>query len=302
MNFGIQSSNYDNPIVYFPASFFTSTSSTYSKIMTLTMEDTELLTHSSLVGYAEPHSQKLTKVKNFNTDITYIDNDSNKVVNLLTAYIRMDRVKTQINRKYQMIYQYVAEFGGLFQTIGILAFIVTYKLSKTHFKVDLLKNTIEKNDALDIITKSPNGKLIVVKKEDNCQVASLHQLDHVVPKVQISNPRYNQVRHLQRKAISMTGKLDVRESSRPMILNSDNIVNKETDSTPRGNRKTIDPIVKLDNIKKVNTIESNNMPVENSVGDGSLPKSPTPNFKSNPSNESQDCWQLNSKNPPQNHT
>ena len=63
VNIRIQSSNYDNPIVYFPDSFFTSTSSTYSKILTMTMEDTELLTHSSLVGYAEPHSQKLTKVK-----------------------------------------------------------------------------------------------------------------------------------------------------------------------------------------------------------------------------------------------
>lgn len=98
-----------------------------------------------------------------------------------------------------MIYQYVAEFGGLFQTIGILAFIVTYKLSKTHFTVEMLKKILEKNDALDVITKSANGKLIVLTKEENCQVASLHELDHVVPKVQISNPRFNQIRNLQER-------------------------------------------------------------------------------------------------------
>ena len=89
VNSAIQSTNHDDPIVNFPDSFYTTTSTIYSKTMTRNMQDTELLTHSSLVGYAEPHSQKLTKVKHFNTDITYIDDDSNKVVNLLTAYIRM---------------------------------------------------------------------------------------------------------------------------------------------------------------------------------------------------------------------
>lgn len=87
----------------------------------------------------------------------------------------------------------------------------------------------------------------------------------------------------------MTGKLDVRDSSRPMILNRDNIVNKETDSTPRANRKIIDYIVKHDKIKKVNTVESNNLSVEISVEDKSLLQSPTPNFRSKPSNESDDC-------------
>ena len=170
VNSGIQSTNYNNPIVNFPDSFYTTTSTTYSKTMTINMQDTELLTHSSLVGYAEPGYHKLTTVKAFETDFNSIETSGGSVNTIFTTLIRMDRVKIQINRKYKMIYQYMAEFGGMFNVICVVALILTSRISKTHYSVDLLKQVVYNSDTIDLIKTDHNNKLFVTRSSDDvCQ-------------------------------------------------------------------------------------------------------------------------------------
>lgn len=200
VNSGIQSTNYDDPIVHFPDSFYTTTSTTYSKTMNINMQDTELFTHSSLAGYSEPDYRKITTVKAFPTDFNSIASSGGTVDTIFTAFIRMDRVKIQINRKYKMIYQFMAEFGGMFNVIGVIAIILTSRISKTHYSVDLLKQVMNSSDAIDLIKSDDNNKLYATSSS-----AKVYQKINAIS--QVSNR--SQVSRLDKKTDEITDRENI---------------------------------------------------------------------------------------------
>ena len=152
----VKSNNYSNPVEVYPTSYFTATSTSFSKTVTLRFQDQEIFTHSSIIGYMEPSNLKFTNVKSFVSDINKISSTT-PISGFFMIQLRMDQLKVQINRKYHLVYQYLAEFGGMIQVVALSALILTYRLSKTHLTIDLLKTLFKQNSPLDILALDSSG-------------------------------------------------------------------------------------------------------------------------------------------------
>ena len=161
----LKSSNYNDPVQTYPTSYFTATSTTFAKAVTLRFQDQEVLTHSSLVGYMAPSSLKFSNVKNFVSDINAISSTT-PVSTFFMIQLRMDQLKVEVNRNYQMVYQYLAEFGGLIQVVALGALILTYRLAKTHLTIDLLKTLVNQNNPLDLLSSDSSGNLFVEQPQE----------------------------------------------------------------------------------------------------------------------------------------
>lgn len=177
MDMGVKPSNFTNPVEPFPTSYFTPTSTSFQKTATMRFENQEILTQSSLVGYMEPEVVKLSRVKYFVNDITLIS-PLTAVSNFFSIQLRMDQVKTQVNRKYQMVYQYLAEFGGLIQVIAIVSLVLTYNLAKTSLTVDLLGSSLGDSHPLDLLQRDSEGNVTLQKINNESVKSALVKPDH----------------------------------------------------------------------------------------------------------------------------
>ena len=182
----LKSCNYSDPVETYPTSFFTATSTTLGKTVTLRFQDQEVLTHSSLIGYMDPSYLKFTNVKSFVSDINKISS-ATPISGFFMIQLRMDQLKVQVNRKYQMVYQYLAEFGGLIQVVALSALILTYRLAKTHLTIDLLKTLFKQNNPLDILSSDSFGRISLERDEDqdrNTKTGKELKVSKIMPKVQ----------------------------------------------------------------------------------------------------------------------
>jgi hypothetical protein len=135
----IKSSNYSEPIERFPSTFFTTTSSMFSKHSLFWMADNQIDTQASPFGYVNPETIKFTKAETVSTDYFKFAQSTELVDTLIEVKIRMMREKTLTNRAYKTVFQYLAELGGLFNVITVVTVLLTARVGRTLMMMDLAK-------------------------------------------------------------------------------------------------------------------------------------------------------------------
>ena len=148
INFAPQSSNFSEPVMKYPASFYTTASSEFCKDIVMRMTDNEILTKSSFFGQEEPTRIKYTSTDRFVSDITSMSSANSSSEVLVKFLIRMDPIKVRTNRVYKNAFQYTAELGGMFTVINIFSIILTFRLSKFLMNFDIVKRIHMKSSSL----------------------------------------------------------------------------------------------------------------------------------------------------------
>ena len=135
----IKSSNYSDPIEKFPTSFFTTTSTMYTKEVQMRMADNQIDTQASPFGYVTPETVNFTGVSYLAVDYSKFADPGQIVDKFLTVNIRMLQEKIHTNRAYKTVFQYLAELGGVFNVITLVTVMFTLRVGKTLMMVDLAK-------------------------------------------------------------------------------------------------------------------------------------------------------------------
>ncbi len=175
INYATQTSkttDYENPVERYPASYFTSTSTGYTKYLIAYMQDNEIITESSLVGYSRPNVKKFESLSSFRVDISnFIREGEDYPDKLLEFVVRMQQMKVLTNRKYKNIYEYLAEFGGLAQVITLAGILLTFRMRKINMFMDLAEKIVVKEEAYQKLVEQTSNTayekaLIAASKKD----------------------------------------------------------------------------------------------------------------------------------------
>ena len=175
INYATQTSkttDYENPVQRYPASYFTSTSTGYTKYLIAYMQDNEIVTESSLIGYSEPNVRKFESLASFRVDISnFIREGEAYPDKLLEFVVRMQQMKVMTNRKYKNIYEYLAEFGGLAQVITLAGILLTFRMRKINMFMDLAEKIVVKEEAYQKLVEQTSNTayekaLIAASKKD----------------------------------------------------------------------------------------------------------------------------------------
>ena len=138
MNFAAQTSNFSEPTAKYPASFYTTTSSQFTKEIQMRMADNEILTYSSLLGsQSSPSKISYTSVDRFVTDVTEVAAGDQSPSTLVILHMRMDPVGTITHRVYRNVFQSLAELGGMLNVICVAAVLLTCRIAEILLMVDL---------------------------------------------------------------------------------------------------------------------------------------------------------------------
>jgi hypothetical protein len=113
VNYATRSSNYSDPVYKYPTSFFTTTSTDFTKEIGMRLSDNEIYTHSSLFGYFKPET-------------------------LIYMRLRMGRMKTVTTRVYETAFEAFAELGGVISVITVTALLSSMRVTKTYLLLDLI--------------------------------------------------------------------------------------------------------------------------------------------------------------------
>ena len=140
LNYALQSSNYENPAIKFPAKYFTTFSTDYSKNIELRLTDTEILTQDSLFGYVRPDSYNFTRVETVTDRITQLNQNTSALpTNMINFIFRMDQLKFSVSRVYKTSFQYMAELGGMLNITVIFTLLITNRLTSVLLYIDMVK-------------------------------------------------------------------------------------------------------------------------------------------------------------------
>jgi hypothetical protein len=168
VNFAILSSNFSNPVEMYPTSYYTTTSTTYSKNVQMRLTDNEVVTHSSLFGSSKPSVKKVSQTHQFITDISGVKEEGKTLPVILEMLIRMNQQKIVTNRAYKNAFHYLAELGGLLEVISLTAIILTFRFSSINLLLDLARMHYCKQLLVDkVLRASPS--LQVDSKEKKLQ-------------------------------------------------------------------------------------------------------------------------------------
>ena len=122
-----------------------STSIAYTKYLSYYIQENTVASDSSLIGYLQPKQQTFLSVGTQYNDLSNFALGDASLPNVfLNFVIRMSTSQVDITRKYKNICDYLAEFGGMSQVVGILAIVMTFRMRKLNLIVDLARTTIEK--------------------------------------------------------------------------------------------------------------------------------------------------------------
>ncbi len=168
VNFAILSSNFSNPVEMYPTSYYTTTSTTYSKNVQMRLTDNEVVTHSSLFGYVNPSIRKFSQTHQFITDISGVKEEGKTLPILLEMLIRMNQQKIVTNRAYKNVFHYLAELGGLLQVISLTAVILTFRFSSFSLLLDLARIYYRKQLLVEKVLRS-SPSLPIEQKEKNLE-------------------------------------------------------------------------------------------------------------------------------------
>jgi hypothetical protein len=153
----IKSSNYSDPIERFPTSFFTTTSTMYTKEVQMRMADNQIDTQASPFGYVTPDTINFSGVSYLAVDYSKFADPGQIVDKFLTVNVRMLQEKVHTNRAYKTVFQYLAELGGMFNVITLVSLLATLRVGKTLMMVDLAK--INKLKSSLFRTSYPNSPI-----------------------------------------------------------------------------------------------------------------------------------------------
>jgi hypothetical protein len=146
VNYATRSSNYSDPVYRYPTSFFTTTSTDFTKEIGMRLSDNEINTHSSLFGYFQPETVKFTNTDFFTSDIVAVGVDQLPET-LIYMRLRMGRMKTVTTRVYETAFEAFAELGGVISVITIAALLTSIRVTNTYLLLDLIsaRNTKTQN-------------------------------------------------------------------------------------------------------------------------------------------------------------
>src|SRR3990167_3533970 len=152
---------FESPVNQFPTSIFTSCSTDYLKYLHMYMADNTIITDSSLVGYMELDRIRFPSTGTYKTDFSSLVRSGEDYPDVfLNLVLRMDPIENIYNRKYNNIYNYLAEFGGLTQVIILSVFLLTFRFHYVYLNFDLAKKYLESNKlyhyALSVFLGKPN--------------------------------------------------------------------------------------------------------------------------------------------------
>src|SRR3990167_7581037 len=141
----LKASHFENPWQVIPRSQYMSTSIAYTKYLSYYIQENTVASDSSLIGYLQPKQQTFLSVGTQYNDLSNFALGDASLPNVfLNFVIRMSTSQVDITRKYKNICDYLAEFGGMSQVVGILAIVMTFRMRKLNLIVDLARTTIEK--------------------------------------------------------------------------------------------------------------------------------------------------------------
>src|SRR3990167_5421688 len=137
--FEMRTSEFNDPIAPIPASFYTATSTTFSKQVTLRMANNQLVTENSFIPYATPDTKSFVTDSRFQNEIAAIYTTYSSTDYLMSFAIRMDPTLIVTQRSYRSLYQYIAEFGALSQILAALGFLLTNRYRHLFLKFDFAR-------------------------------------------------------------------------------------------------------------------------------------------------------------------
>ncbi len=137
VNYATRSSNYSNPVYKYPTSFFTTTSTDFTKEIGMRLSDNEIYTHSSLFGYFQPETIKFTNTDFFTSDIVAVGVDQLPET-LIYMRLRMGRMKTVTTRVYETAFEAFAELGGMISVITVTAMLSSMRVTRAYLLLDLI--------------------------------------------------------------------------------------------------------------------------------------------------------------------
>ena len=202
-----------------------------------------------------------------------------------------------------MVYQYLAEFGGLIQVVAILALILTYRLAKTHLTIDLLKTLLTQNTPLDILSADSFGKIFIEKRTAISQGISHNnqgfKFTQIVPKEDLYGGNANNIGSALKKA-----NLKGSKPTPSLKVKKRMLVPNQIEDAPRLDPEASSYRMRLsDSVRSerqqhglVKNIVAHVMPVGYRDSEPSLPDEP--NLKKTPSESSISNWHMNQEIPP----
>ncbi len=161
VNFAIKSSNFSSPIEKYPTSYYTSTSTQYTKYIQMRMTDQEVRTDSSILGLGFFKTERFTSTDQFYNDLAKINSgDGSSNSRMLSVLIRMNQMLILTSRSYKSLFQFVAELGGIFQVVSLVAFFIAYRYAASNMMLDVY-HYFSKWDVFSLVKqtdKNPNLK------------------------------------------------------------------------------------------------------------------------------------------------
>src|SRR3990167_2393415 len=152
--FEMRTSEFNDPIAPIPASFYTATSTTFSKQVTLRMANNQLVTENSFIPYATPSNRSFVSVYSWTIELAETHQSPQDQDYILSCKIRMDPTLITTNRIYRSLVQHIAEFGGLSQILAALGFLLTNRYRHLFLKFDFARYVL--NRAPHLKTPSAN--------------------------------------------------------------------------------------------------------------------------------------------------
>lgn len=140
VNFAIKSSNFTSPFEKYPTSYYTSTSTQYTKYIQMRMTSQEITTDSSMLGLGFFKTEKFTSTDQFYNDLAKINSNSGSSTSkMLSMLVRMNQTLIVTSRSYKSLFQLIAELGGIFQVVGLVAFFITYRYAASNLVLDVYR-------------------------------------------------------------------------------------------------------------------------------------------------------------------
>jgi hypothetical protein len=140
VNFAIKSSNFTSPFEKYPTSYYTSTSTQYTKYIQMRMTSQEIRTDSSILGLGFFKTEKFTSTDQFYNDLAKINsNNGTSTSKMLSVLVRMNQTLIVTSRSYKSLFQFIAELGGIFQVVGLVAFFLTYRYAASNLVLDVYR-------------------------------------------------------------------------------------------------------------------------------------------------------------------
>jgi hypothetical protein len=140
VNFAIKSSNFSTPFDKYPTSYYTSTSTQFTKYIQMRMTDQEIRTDSSILGLGFFKTERFTSTDQFYNDLAKINSASGAPASrMLSMLVRMNQMLIVTSRSYKSLFQFIAELGGIFQVLSLMAFLITYRYAASNLLLDVYR-------------------------------------------------------------------------------------------------------------------------------------------------------------------